>query len=79
MDALLYKNVMFNNISFFFFFSICLIILVTNIILYVVTVGCLGKRLGPSLLGRRLDSNVISEPLLPVYNCSISFLFFFSL
>jgi hypothetical protein len=43
-----------------------------HVIILCFMVGCLGKRLGPSLLGRRLDSNVISEPpLLLVYNCSI--------
>lgn len=59
-----------NNIIMFNFYTVTDVILCSNCI------GCLGKRLGPGILGRRFESNVISGPLFLLKTVQFSVFFF---
>ena len=59
-----------NNIIMFNFYTVTDVILCSNCI------GCLGKRLGPGILGRRFESNVISGPLFLLKTVQLVYLFF---
>lgn len=59
------------NIIMFNFYTVTDVILCSN------CVGCLGKRLGPGIMGRRFESNVISGPLFLLKTVQLVFFFFF--
>jgi len=58
-----------NNIIMSNFYTVTDVILCSNCI------GCLGKRLGPGILGRRFESNVISGPLFLLKTVQLVFFF----